>query len=409
MRSGPVAKGPRLWLQPERKNANGSVEVSRWVIRDGPVKRSTGCPPDDVGGAEQALARYIAKKHQPPKRRSDPSETLTADVLNLYARDIVPGHSRPKETTSRIKRLASWWVQPAHAMRTMVEMDRPVTRMTGHVSDVCTATCQAYAQHVGAQRSASMDLELLRAAINYAVKEQVLDRSVPVALPPKSLPRERWLTRSEVAHLVWLAWRGRRAKNGRSGGEDAYMPRKHLARFMLMAHYTGTRKTAILNACFKRQFGRGFIDVENGLWYRRGEGVRATKKRQPPVPLPLPLLAHLRRWQKNGQEFAVEYNGKPVDRIDKAFRQLVEDSGLEGEIVPHTFRHTAITWGMQRGIDPWDASGYFGVSMQVLIDVYGHHHPNHLRDAASKMARPDRNSVGNPVGAKKPDLRRGPA
>lgn len=95
----------------------------------------------------------------------------------------------------------------------------------------------------------------------------------------------------------------------------------------------------------------------------------------------------MRRWRKNGQRFAVEFNGHPVDRIDKAFRQLVKDCGLYSDVVPHTFRHTAITWGMQRGMDPWDASGYFGLSLDTLIRVYGHHHPDHLRDAAEKMAR----------------------
>lgn len=120
---------------------------------------------------------------------------------------------------------------------------------------------------------------------------------------------------------------------------------------------------------------------------RKADNKRATKKRQPTIPMPRPLLAHMRRWQRNGQRFAVEFNGRPVERIDKAFRQLVKDCGLESGVVPHTFRHTAITWGMQRGMDPWDASGYFGLSLQTLLEVYGHHHPDHLRDAAEKMGR----------------------
>lgn len=62
---------------------------------------------------------------------------------------------------------------------------------------------------------------------------------------------------------------------------------------------------------------------------RKADNKRATKKRQPTIPLPRPLLAHMRRWQRNGQRFAVEFNGRPVERIDKAFRQLVKDCGLE--------------------------------------------------------------------------------
>ncbi|MGV8864981.1 MAG: hypothetical protein ACOH2T_27985 [Pseudomonas sp.] len=390
MSTGPRPKGPRLWLQPERIRTDGKPnEPAVWVIRDdGRYKRSTGFGPHDRGSAERELAKYLAANHAPAKRQSDPAETLILDVLGLYGRDIAPRHARPKETAARIKRLALWWGRPFHAMQTMRELERPGERMTGHVTDIRTATCQAYVQVIGKTRTASMDLELLRAAINHAVAEQLLERPVPVALPEKSLPRERWLTRSEVAKLVWMAWRDRRLNNGMSGQADDWGKRKHLARWMLIAHYTGTRKAAILNASFRQEVGRGFIDLDAGLWHRRGSGVRATKKRQPPVPLPAPLVGHMRRWKNNGQTYPVEFGGKRIDSIDKAFRNLVRDSGLENDVIPHTFRHTAITWGMQRGMDPWDAAGYFGLNLQTLMDVYGHHHPDHLRDAADKMARP---------------------
>ena len=44
---------------------------------------------------------------------------------------------------------------------------------------------------------------------------------------------------------------------------------------------------------------------------------RETKKRKPAIRLPDALVAHMRRWRRN-QLFAVEWNGKPVERIDKA-------------------------------------------------------------------------------------------
>lgn len=59
--------------------------------------------------------------------------------------------------------------------------------------------------------AARRELELLAAAINYHVKDmlggvQALFRPVlPDALPA----RERWLTRSEAARLIWAAWRKR--------------------------------------------------------------------------------------------------------------------------------------------------------------------------------------------------------
>jgi integrase len=95
----------------------------------------------------------------------------------------------------------------------------------------------------------------------------------------------------------------------------------------------------------------------------------------------------MRRWRKAGQNSAVEFKGRPVQNIAGAFRRLVADSGLTPDVVPHVLRHTGVTWGMQNGMDIWDASGYFGMTVQVLTDVYGHHHPDHLRNAAAKMAR----------------------
>lgn len=40
----------------------------------------------------------------------------------------------------------------------------------------------------------------------------------------------------------------------------------------------------------------------------------------------------MRRWRRNGQKFAVEFNGRPVERIDKAFRQLVKGCGLDSNL-----------------------------------------------------------------------------
>lgn len=259
--------------------------------------------------------------------------------------------------------------------------------LTGTVSDISDATCQAYFVFVGAPRSASRDLELLRAACNHANGQRVLDGAVKIWLPPKAPSRQRWLTRSEVARLLWTAWRSKLSANGRSGSADEWHTRRHLARFILLATYTGSRKQDVLKACFEQRPDAGFIDLERGMWTRKPDGKVATKKRQPAIPLPLPLLCHMRRWHTAGQTFAVEFNGRSVQNISKAFRELVADSGLGSDVVPHVLRHTGVTWGMQNGMDIWDASGYFGMTVQVLTDVYGHHHADHLRDAAARMGR----------------------
>ena len=84
---------------------------------------------------------------------------------------------------------------------------------------------------------------------------------------------------------------------------------------------------------------------------------RATNKRQPPVPIPGRLLAHMRRWTRRGvvRSHFVEWNGQPVKSVKTGFATAVRLSGLslkEGKISPHTLRHTAATWLMQRRADP---------------------------------------------------------
>jgi hypothetical protein len=43
---------------------------------------------------------------------------------------------------------------------------------------------------------------------------------------------------------------------------------------------------------------------------------RRSKKRQPPIRIPTRLLAHMRRWRKNGQAYLIEFNGAPIGSID---------------------------------------------------------------------------------------------
>jgi len=168
----------------------------------------------------------------------------------------------------------------------------------------------------------------------------------------------------------------------------AKRPLRHLARFILLGIYSGTRAGAIASASPIPAVGRSFVDLERGRYYRRQQGSAKTNKRQPTVPIPLRLLAHLRRWHRINPEAKhfVEFNGKSVSSVKTAFKSAVRLAGLGPGISPHTLRHTAATWLMQKGADPWQAAGYLGMSLEVLLNTYGHHHPDYLSDAVEKIA-----------------------
>jgi integrase len=234
--------------------------------------------------------------------------------------------------------------------------------------------CRQFARSRSTPTAAREELSVLRAAINHHRGEGHCEKIVSVVLPDKPTARERWCTRAEAANLVRGAWRFREVQKGKPTGRQS---RRHVARFILVALYTGTRAGAVCGAALEPTEGKGWIDLEKGIFFRRPSGLRETKKRRPPVPLPRRLLAHLRRWHRRGQRFAVEWNGKPVKDVDKAFRNVARDAGLP-DVTPHVLRHTAATWQMQLGSDPWQAAEYLGMSLKTLLDNYGHHHPDFL-------------------------------
>jgi integrase len=365
------AKPARLWLRPADLD-----RAAVWIIIDRRRQISTGCSQDARAEAERELAKYLAAKHDPaPKRNRDPHEVPVADVLSVYLDEIVPKQARPKRVAARIDRLIDWWGEKM-------------------LSDVSPVSCRDYAasrKRGGSRR----DLEDLRAAINYHAKRGLHHGYIEVELPQKGAARAAWLTRSEVARLLWACWRhGRtvRLPRGRERGkvvESEWHDLRHIARFILMGVYTGSRSGAIFTASIYAGSNRSFLDLDSGIFYRLAEGATETNKRQPPAPIPDRLLAHLRRWRDKGiiAQYVVEWQGLPVQSIKVGWKRAVQLSGLQKKIVPHTLRHTAATWLMQEGTPTWEAAGYLGMSEQMLKDVYGHHHPDFMRNAADRITR----------------------
>ena len=388
------SKGTRLQLKAARRDESGHItHRATWIIRDNGRDVSSGCAADEIAAAEEKLRDYIATKYTPKRRIRHIDDIPVADVLSIYldaqldklrsrfnvdseSDDAVPGIRKLKR---RIERLNDWWG----------------AKMLG---DVNGEACRSYAKKRRKKGGARRDLEDLRAAIGHHAAEGYHREIVKVSLPEKGEPRDRWLTRSDAAKLIWICWRYREMqKKSRRPMENekaptSKRPLRHLARFILLGIYSGTRAGAIAAASPIPALGRSYVDLERGRYYRRKQGSAKTNKRQPTVPIPLRLLAHLRRWNRIDPEAKhfVEFNGKPVTSVKTAFKSAVRLAGLGPGISPHTLRHTAATWLMQRGSDPWQAAGYLGMSLEVLLNTYGHHHPDYLSDAVEKIAMRER-------------------
>ena len=241
------------------------------------------------------------------------------------------------------------------------------------IADISGAVCRRYQRERNrAPGTVRKELGTLQAAVNYCYAEGYLTAPRKVTLPAKPPPRDRWLTRGEAARLIRAAYRNPKAK--------------HLARFILISLYTGTRSAAVLGLQFGPHVGGGWVNTERGLMYRRSAGQAETKKRQPPVPVPAKLLSHLRRWERKGARWAVEIDGQRVGSVKRAWATALAEAGID-HATRHDLRHTAITWAMQRGADKFSAAGFFGLTMDQLEATYAHHHPDHLRSAVEAMQR----------------------
>ena len=353
---------PRLAL---RKDRDG---IRRYVIRDGEHYERTGCLENDLEGASEKLALYLARKREPVVTERRPQRLTIGDVLMVYLTAREEKVTSLSEFEARIARLNEFWGHRA-------------------VADIRGDTCRAYVQERAAKArkrgncgkftsGPRRELEDLRAAVNLYAKEYGLDVVPRVTLPEKPPERQRWLTRSEAAALLAASLRLRRKSPSHYG---------HLPRFILLGLYTGTRHRAILGLNWNPGIGGGWPDLENGVLYRKGIGATETKKRQPPMRLPPRLLAHLARWKRLdlGRGPVVHNSeGEAIKRLEKAFRTVRSEAGLSTDVVPHVLRHTRATWLMQHGVDIWQAAGSLGMTVEQLEKTYGHHHPDFQKGAA---------------------------
>lgn len=323
------AKGARLHKFKHRRY---------WYIRDtGHPDRSTGCT--SRSEAEKALAAYIATKGR-EGAANEPVNVTCGEVLAIYAEEHAPTLAAPERIGYAIEALLPFWA------------DLKLTHVKGE-------TCRRYVKwRDKAPGTTRRELGVLQAAMNYAHREGYVTSAPLVTMPPKPEGTLRWLTRDEAARLLWAAYRGHKSK--------------HLARFILIGLYTGTRKDAILRMGFEPNTVGGWFDLDRGVMYRKSNSERSTNKRRTPSRIPRQLAAHLRRWKAEGCAWAVEYQGARIGDIKRAFPNAVSDAGLK-DITPHTLKHTAITWALQNGATIWDAAGFFATSAETIQKVYGHH------------------------------------
>lgn len=314
-RAGP----PRLVLDKQR---------GTWIIRDGAVRVRTGTSSESE--AADRLAEYIARKFKP---KPDPSPLISA-VLMAYL------DHRPQERLT-IGNLSNYWA-------------------TKRVSEINSVTCREYAKGrppVAARR----DLETLRAGVNHWDKHvNAIERKPVIVLPERPAGRNRTVTRRDVARLLWAARRT-----------------PHLARFILLGFYTGSRAGAILDLRWS------WVDAGRCVLHRREPGSPERRgKHRPPLKLGRRILSHLKRWHRidAGISYVIHYEGKPVRKLRRSWATAVRRAGVQAS--PHDLRRTRATILMSRGLNPETIAQSLGMSVEILRSTYTQYDPDWQKDIA---------------------------
>lgn len=234
----------------------------------------------------------------------------------------------------------------------------------GHLrpDQITRALTRAYAaketrRSVGAS-SIRRDLGVLGAVVRYNDKQS----PAVIELPPAPAPRTHYLTREQYRAL-----------------RDAAAKVPHLHMFVWLAYRTGGRASAILGLTWLQ------IDFERGQ-IRLGDGTQRVKGRAT-VPMREDLAVVLREAKKGAlTDHVVEYGGKPVRSVKRAFKAAVERAGLDPSTSPHVLRHSAAVHMAESGVSMAEIAQFLGHSSEsVTYRVYARFSPDHLRRAAGAL------------------------
>jgi len=341
--------GPKLRANPKRDG----IYYIYWTDERGRGReRSTGTR--DHRKAAAIFAEWLDTRARPlewtgPNRAS---ETRIADVLKVYADQNIDRVAAKATVLFSIDALLRWWGD-----RTCDFIKRE--------------TCRAYVRDrvaEGRQEStAARELTVLRAALGHAHADGKLLERPFVEVPARPPGRDRWLTRSEVARLLWESRRDPQARG-------------HLPLFILLALATGARSGALFDLRWHQiDFARNRINFNL-------PGRQQTAKHRPIIALPRRLRWFLLQAQARASStYVLAYNGKQIKSVKKSFRRARERAGLGPDVVPYTLRHTAGTWLAQAGVDLWTIAGWLGHSQQKTTELYAHHSPDFLLAARKVM------------------------
>lgn len=228
------------------------------------------------------------------------------------------------------------------------------------------ADCRAYiAKRRALGRSdgtARTELGRLRSALSWAAKRDLIHKAPPILLPPSPPPRDKRMTRAEVARFL----------------DACDLP--HVRLFCHLAIATGARMGAILGLTWDR------VDLKAGRIKLADSEIEQTNKRRAEVPIGSGLLAALKEAQAASTcRYVIEWGGKRVGSVKKGIATAGGKCGLPW-VTAHVFRHSAACLMAESGTPMSEIAQFLGhTNSRTTEAIYARYSPEYLRKAADAL------------------------
>jgi len=216
-----------------------------------------------------------------------------------------------------------------------------------------------------AQSTIRFELAVLRAVWNFGVAKRLIkleDTPVLKPLPPKSPPRERWLTDEEIDKVLAAA---------------EQIGRERVRMFVWLALHTGARRTAICELRWPQ------VDFKVGVIHYLPPGAQQTRKRKASVPMSDALRGVLKEAydrRTHDDALVIGSGGK----INNSIGLLGTAAGVAG-LTPHVFRHTAGTVMARNGVALWVIAKILGNTVDEVEKTYAKWVPGLHAEAVNLM------------------------
>lgn len=313
----------------------------KWAVtyREGGATRRVSCGTDDRAVAEKVKGRLIAGIDRP-------ADAKVGTLWEAYRKDR-DGRAIAETMKWNWKALAP----------TFGELETEAITV-----DLCRAYVEKRRKQGRKDGTIWSELNRLRIVMNWAVKRKLIAHAPYIETPPQPDPKDRYLTREEFARLL----------------DSVEAP--HAKTAVAVALATGARIEAVLELTWDR------VDMERGIIRLHNPFVEKRRKGRATVPINADLMAVLQTAKRvTTGDYVVEYGGRPVKSIKRAFNAAVARAGLE-DVTPHVLRHTAAVWMAEAGIPMEEIAQYLGHSdVKTTRRVYARYSPNHLRDASEAL------------------------